>query len=207
MSEKSFEWIGIARRLQAIAQAGLEYSHTPYDRDRYLQIREISVEIMKNFTGYNKEDIIKFFTSADGYPTPKVDVRAAIFNNDKILLVKEKADGKWSLPGGWADEHLSLSENLVKESLEEAGVEVVPEKVIAILDRDKHNRPPIPHGCYKIFVECSLKGGQFSDNTETSEAGFFRRDNLPDLSLERNTPEQIEICFNSRKDGWKVLFE
>ncbi|MFW5644768.1 MAG: NUDIX hydrolase, partial [Bacteroidota bacterium] len=135
MPEKTFEWINIARRLQSIAQAGLEYCHSGYDRDRYHQIREISIEIMKNFTGHEKEEIIDFFTSADGYPTPKIDVRAAIFHEDEILLVKEKIDGKWSMPGGWADQHLSLSENLIKESLEEAGVDVAPGKIIAILDR------------------------------------------------------------------------
>lgn len=207
MPRKSFKWIEVARRLQAIAQAGLEYCHTDYDRDRYSQLREISVEIMDNYSEHEKEDIIDFFASADGYPTPKVDVRAAIFYKDKILLVKEKIDGKWSMPGGWADQHLSLSENLIKEAQEEAGVDVEPGKFIAVLDRNRHNNPPIPHGCYKIFVECKLKGGAFSENTETSDAGFFSLEELPDLSLQRNTKEQIDMCFEARKENWNVVYD
>jgi len=207
MPDNPFEWIEIARRLQAIAQAGLEFCHNDFDRDRYQQIRNISVEIIENFTGHGQEEIIQFFASSSGYPTPKVDVRAAIFKEDRILMVKEKQDGKWSLPGGWADQHLTLSENLVKESFEEAGVHVEPGKIISVLDRSKHNTPPIPYGCYKIFVECKLKSGEFSENTETSDSGFFSIEDLPELSIERNTHEQIKDCFKSRDNLWKVKFD
>lgn len=203
----NFKWIETAQRLQAIAQAGLEFCHTDFDRDRYKQIREISTEIIENYSSYEKQEVIDFFASATGYPTPKVDVRAVIFKDDEILMVKEKVDGKWSLPGGWADQHLSLSENLVKESFEEAGVDVIPGKLICILDRNKRNYPPIPHGCYKIFVECILQGGSFSKNTETSDAGYFTLDTLPPLSTERITREQLEMCYEARSDDWKVLFD
>jgi ADP-ribose pyrophosphatase YjhB (NUDIX family) len=207
MAQKEYHWLELARRLQSIAQAGLEYCHTDYDRDRYQQIREISTEIIEHYSDYSREDIIRFFASDDGYPTPKVDVRAAIFKDDKILMVREKSDGKWSLPGGWADQHLTLSENLIKESYEEAGVKVEPGKVIAILDRNKRNTPPIPHGCYKIFVHCDLKSGSFNENTETSDSAFYSLEELPELSTERNTSEQIEICFRSLKEKWKVLYD
>jgi ADP-ribose pyrophosphatase YjhB (NUDIX family) len=202
-----YKWIETAQRLQAIAQAGLEFCHTDYDRDRYEQIRQISVEIIENYSTYEKQEVVNLFASATGYPTPKVDVRAAIFKGDKILLVKEKIDGKWSLPGGWADQHLSLSENLVKESFEEAGVEVTPGKLISILDRNKRNSPPIPHGCYKIIVECTLLGGSFTKNTETSDAEFFSQDDLPPLSKERITEEQLEMCFEARSTDWQAIFD
>ena len=198
MSEDKFQWLDIAIRLQSIAQAGLEYGHNDFDRDRYEQIKMISAEIMGNYGNYSSKKINGLFTHQSGYPTPKVDVRAVIFNSDKILLVKEKMDGKWSMPGGWADQHLNISENLIKESKEEAGVDVRPEKVLALLDRKKHNYPPIPFGCYKIFVKCELLGGEFEGNTETSDSGFFSLDNLPPLSTERVTEEQIHLCFKNR---------
>ena len=203
----SYQWLEIAKKLQSIAQAGLEYSHSQFDRDRYDQIRKISIEILENYTHIEKEKITELFASDIGYPTPKVDVRAAVFHNDRILLVKEKLDGKWSLPGGWADQHLTLSKNLIKETKEEAGLDVKPKKVLAILDRRTFNYPPISHGCYKIFVECALKGGSFRENTETSDSGFFGLDELPPLSTPRNTKEQIEMCFNSRGNNNPVFFD
>ncbi|MBE0653652.1 MAG: NUDIX hydrolase [Bacteroidales bacterium] len=202
-----FQWITIAQRIQAIAQAGLEFCHNDFDRDRYKQLREISTEIIENHTKYSKQEIIELFATETGYPTPKVDVRAVIFRENKILMVREKLDGKWSLPGGWADQHLTLSGNLVKESFEEAGAVVEPGKVIAILDRNRGNYPPIPHGCYKIFVECKLKEVVFTDNTETSDAGFFSPDSLPELSTERITQEQIKMCFEARREDWKVVYD
>ena len=208
MSDTSpFQWITIAQRIQAIAQAGLEFCHNDFDRDRYRQLREISTEIIQNHTKYPRQEIVELFASETGYPTPKVDVRAIIFKDDKILMVREKLDGKWSLPGGWADQHHTLSENLVKESFEEAGAVVEPGKVIAILDRNRGNYPPIPHGCYKIFVECRLKEIVFSDNTETSDAEFFSLNELPELSTERITKKQLEMCFEARREDWEVVFD
>jgi ADP-ribose pyrophosphatase YjhB (NUDIX family) len=198
MAEDKFQWLDMAIRLQAIAQAGLEYCHNDFDRDRYEQIRMISAEILGNHTNFSTQKINGLFSTQTGYPTPKVDVRAVIFKEDNILLVKEKLDGKWSLPGGWADQHLNISENLIKESKEEAGVDVKPEKVLALLDRKKHNYPPIPFGCYKIFVKCDLIKGEFEENTETSDSGFFSLNNLPPLSTERVTEEQIRLCFKNR---------
>lgn len=202
-----FQWITIAQRIQAIAQAGLEFCHNDFDRDRYEQLREISTEIIETHTKYSRQEIVELFASETGYPTPKVDVRAVIFRENQILMVREKLDGKWSLPGGWADQHLTLSGNLVKESFEEAGAVVEPGKVIAIIDRNLGNYPPIPHGCYKIFVECKLKEVAFSDNTETSDAGFFSPDSLPELSTERITKEQIIMCFEARRENWEVVYD
>lgn len=193
------KWLEWAKKLQAIAQAGLTYSQDKYDLERFEQIRTLSIEILNNYTDIEHKKIYDLFANETGYPTPKIDVRAAIFHNEKILLVKEQIDGLWSMPGGWADNDISLRENLIKESQEEAGVNIDPKRIIAILDRKKNNRPPLPYGVYKIFVECDFIYGEFKENIETSEAGFFSIENLPPLSLGRNTKEQIEMCFKARE--------
>jgi ADP-ribose pyrophosphatase YjhB (NUDIX family) len=196
MKEKWLEW---ATRLQSIAQAGLTFGENQYDLDRYNQIRTLSVEIMHEYTGISHEKIRNLFASETGYQTPKVDVRASVFKDSKILMVREKIDGSWSLPGGWADVNTSVSESAVRECLEEAGARVKPKRVIIIHQADKHYKFPYPYTIYKIFVECELIETNFSDNTETLEAGFYTIDSLPPLSNERNTREQIEICFEAKK--------
>ncbi|MBS4535340.1 NUDIX hydrolase [Clostridium sp. D2Q-14] len=197
---KEPRWLNYAKKLQAIAQAGLAYSKDKYDIERFEQIREISVDIMNNYTNIEHKKIEELFVNEDGYPTPKVDVRAAIFKDEKILLVKEKIDGFWSLPGGWADVDLSLKENIIKEAREEAGVEIKPKRIIAILDRKKHNNPIMPYGIYKVFIECTFLNMKFEKNIETSNAEFFREDDLPPLSTGRNTIDQINMCFRAKEN-------
>lgn len=202
------KWLEYAKKLQAIAQAGLTYSKDKYDIERFEQIRDISIDIISNYTEMEHEKVRNLFANETGYQTPKVDVRGAIFKDGKILLVKEKIDGLWALPGGWADVDLSLKENVIKEAKEEAGVEIEPKRIIAVLDRKKHNSPPMPYGIYKIFVECDFLDGQFEENIETAESGFFALDNLPPLSIGRNTQEQIEMCFNIRKkEAHEAIFD
>jgi len=196
MKEKWLEW---AAKLQSIAQAGLTYSENQYDIDRYQQIRNISVEILHEYTGISHEKIKDLFASETGYQTPKVDIRASVFKDNKILLVREKIDGSWSLPGGWADVNSSVGESAVRECIEEAGAHVRPKRIIAIQQADKHYDFPYPYTIYKIFVECELVENNFTDNTETLEAGFFPIDSLPPLSTERNTPQQIQMCFKAKK--------
>ena len=149
MKEQWLEW---AIELQSLAQAGLTYGKDIFDRERYERIREISAEIMAYKTGYQ---------------TQKLDTRAAIFQNGKILLVKENS-GKWSLPGGWVDVNVSVKENTIKEVKEEAGLDVTADKVIAIQDRSKHNLPVYAYGVCKIFVLCTIIGGAFKENIETT---------------------------------------
>ncbi len=202
------KWLQYAKKLQALAQAGLEYSNDKYDIERFEEIRKISVEIMNDYTDLEKGKIENLFAGEKGYQTPKIDVRAVIFKNNKILLVKEKIDGLWTLPGGWADIDLSLSENLIKEAKEEAGAEIKPRRVIAILDRKRHNTPPNPYGIYKIFVECNLKSFNFKENIETSAADFFDQKNFPSLSKSRTTREQLKMCFESKnKKNHECIFD
>ena len=192
------KWLEVAKKLQSIAQAGLEYSKDKYDIERFQEIREISIDILENHTDMERERIKDLFACETGYQTPKIDIRAAIFREDEILLVKEKLDGKWSLPGGWADIDLSIRENLVKEAMEEAGAKIIPLRILAIYDRNRNVNIPFPHSVYKIFVQCEYIESHFVENTETEEMGFFKIDVLPELSKTRNTENQIKMCFKYR---------
>ena len=193
------KWLKWASEIQSIAQAGLAFSESRYDIDRYRKLRNLSVEIMNEYTEAGKEKILDLFASETGYQTPKVDIRASVFKDDKILMVREKIDGAWSLPGGWADINTSPGESAIRECLEEAGAKVKPERLIAIHLADRHCDTPYFYSIYKIFIECGLIENQFKENTETLDAAFFSLDSLPPLSVERNTRSQIEMCFEARK--------
>lgn len=192
-----FEWLEVARRLQSIAQAGLTFSEGRYDRDRYEQLRDISVNIMKNFTGADESIIRNIFASEVGYQTPKVDVRGVVFRKNKILMVREYTDKRWSLPGGWCDVGLTAKENVEKEVFEEAGLKVDAIKALAIFDKKCHPHPPDVHYTYKIFFLCreKEKEGKLKTGMETIDVSFFSRDALPELSTDRNTESQILAMF------------
>jgi ADP-ribose pyrophosphatase YjhB (NUDIX family) len=193
------KWLKWASELQSIAQAGLTYGTDRYDLDRYEQIRSIAVDILHEYTDIDHKKIRELFASETGYQTPKIDIRASVFKDDKILMVKEKTDGSWSLPGGWADVNTSVGESVIRECIEEAGAIVKPKRIIAIHLGNKHNNPLFPYTIYKIFVECELHENNFKENTETLEAGFFEFDKLPELSFTRNNHDQIKMCFEARK--------
>jgi ADP-ribose pyrophosphatase YjhB (NUDIX family) len=189
--------------MQALAQSGLEYSENKYDRDRYQQMRELSLEIMQDFTGLRMEKLVNVFASENGYQTPKVDIRGVVFRDDRILMVRETIDGNWSLPGGWADVGLTPSEVAAKEVYEESGLVVVPEKLLAVLDKKRHNHPPDMFHIYKIFILCRETGGELKGGMETSETGFFGPDKFPPLSAPRTTIEQIRLMYEYRNDPLK----
>ncbi len=202
------KWLEWAATIQSIAQAGLTFSKNQYDLDRYEQLRALSLEIMHEYTGIPEKKLKDLFANETGYPTPKVDVRAAVFRNNQILMIKEKIDGRWSLPGGWADVNTTVSESAVRESFEEAGAVVVPERIIAIHTADRQHEFVYPYTIYKIFVQCKLVEWNFKDNTETYESGFFSLDNLPELSAERNTLKQIRMCFDAKNNKlFETLFD
>lgn len=202
------KWLKWATELQSIAQAGLTFGADKYDLDRYEQIRSIAVDILHEYTDIDHNKIRELFASETGYQTPKVDIRASVFKDDRILMVREKIDGAWSLPGGWADVNTSVSESAVRECLEEAGALVKPKRIIAIHLGNKHNNPLFPFTIYKIFVECELVENNFKENTETLDAGFFEPDKLPELSFTRNTPDQIRMCFEAKKcEVFETIFD
>lgn len=204
MKEQWLEW---AIELQSLAQAGLTYGKDIFDRERYERIREISAEIMAYKTDIPVQKVKDLFCNETGYQTPKLDTRAAIFQNGKILLVKENS-GKWSLPGGWVDVNVSVKENTIKEVEEEAGLDVTADKVIAIQDRSKHNLPVYAYGVCKIFVLCTIIGGAFKENIETTGFAYFSENELPELATEKNNEEQVKMCFEAyRTKNWSTLFD
>ncbi|RJE88435.1 NUDIX domain-containing protein [Paenibacillus sp. 1011MAR3C5] len=189
------KWLEWAKHIQGIAQTGLTYSKDIYDIERYEQLRQLSIDILSSYTEAGTDKIKLTFASDTGYATPKVDVRAVVFQDERILLVREKIDGAWALPGGWADIGLSASEVAVKEVEEESGYHVKPIRLLAVLDKKFHNHPPEPYHVYKLFIRCEIIGGEALSGIETSEVAFFGIDELPELSQERNTEAQVKTMF------------
>lgn len=206
--QKEEKWLTWAKQLQAIAQAGLEFSKDKYDLERFQTIRELSVEIMESYTDISKEKLTDLFCGEKGYQTPKIDVRAAVIQDNRILMVKESLDGCWSLPGGWADIGLSVKENIIKECMEEAGVRVKPIRIIGVLDRNRHNKPRHAYEIYKIFVLCEPIEGSFTKNIETEASGYYSLEELPELSEDRINKAQIRMCFEAAKNkAYEVVFD
>ncbi|MDR1720557.1 MAG: NUDIX hydrolase [Dysgonamonadaceae bacterium] len=200
-------WLDWAKELQFIAQAGLTYSKDDFDRERFTRIREIAAEIISHKSGLSMERVKNLFCNEEGFQTPKLDTRAAIFKEDKILLVKEK-NGFWSLPGGWVDINQTIKTNTEKEVKEEAGLEVEADRIIALQDRNLHNSPPYAYNVCKVFVLCRIKGGRFQPNIETIDSKYFALSELPLLAEEKNTAEQVAMCFSAyQNEDWKILFD
>ena len=207
MTEKFDTLIAYIAELQSIAQAGLWYGKDKFDRERYTRLREIAAEMMAMKTELPLGKVNGLFCGDVGYQTPKIDTRAAIFKEGKVLLVRE-SNGLWSLPGGWCEYDLSPAENTVKEAKEEAGRDVRIRSLIAVQDRDKHNKPPYIYGIARIFYLCEETGGAFETNIETTAAEYFAEDALPPLDEEKLTPEQLQMCFEaSRAEHWEARFD
>src|SRR6266542_3409168 len=200
-------WLEWARRLQAIAQSGLTFSRDHFDIERYEQLREIAAEIMSAHSEADVTIIRNLFAGQIGYATPKVDVRGAVFRDGAILLVKERSDGCWTLPGGWADVGDSPGDAVVREIAEESGYLTHAVKLLALYDRNKHGHPPYPFHAYKLFFLCELIGGAAATSGETEAIEFFREDSLPDLSLTRVMPAQVSRLFaHYRHPEWPTDF-
>ena len=206
---KNDVWKKWAQELQFLAQCSLAYSKDKFDRERSERIREIACEMLSYKYDLPIEKIKMDFASEIGYQTPKVETRAAIIKDNKILLVKEQLDGKWALPGGYQDVNVSVRENIIKEASEEAGAVVQPLKVVAVLDYNRHHHVNFPLGMVKIFVLCEYINHSFNENTETLGAEFYSLDDLPELSLTRTTKKQLEMCFECYKDpeNWDTIFD
>lgn len=208
LCDEKNKWLDWAVEIQSLAQAGLAYTNNVYDIERYERLREISAEMLSYKTDIPVEKVKDLFCNETGYQTPKVDTRAAIFEDGKILLVHEK-NGTWSLPGGWCDVNQSVAENTIKETWEEAGLHVKADRMIAVQDRNKHNLPIYAYGVVKIFIQCSVINGAFMENIETTETKYFGREELPEpLAEEKTSKEQILMCFDAyNAEHWQVLFD
>ncbi len=204
---EEMRWLDWAVELQSLAQVGLTYSKDAYDIERFERIREISAEMVAHKSEIPIDKVKNLFCNEAGYQTPKLDTRAAVFKDGKILLVREN-NGKWSLPGGWVDVNVSVGENAVKEVKEESGLDVRAERIIAVQDRNKHNLPVYAYGICKIFVLCSLIGGHFESNIETTGFDYFTLDDLPPLAEEKNNAKQVKMCFEAHEnDNWQIKFD
>jgi ADP-ribose pyrophosphatase YjhB (NUDIX family) len=193
-------WLEWSKRLQAIAQNGLTFACDSYDIERYRAIREIAAEMLAQGSDLEPTVILGLLEKETGYATPKVDVRGVVFRESKLLLVREKSDGRWTLPGGWADVCESPAENVVREIHEESGFVTRASKILAVFDRSKHpHEPPFAFHVYKIFVLCSIIGGKETPSSETDSVGFFGQTEIPELSITRVTPAQIRRMFEHHR--------
>ena len=187
--------------MQAIAQNGLTFSQDRYDIGRYQAIREIAAEMLAAGAGEDISAIRQFVSGDTGYATPKVDVRGVVFRKGRLLLVQEKTDGGWALPGGWADVGESPAENVVREIREESGFETRAVKILAVFDRAKHpHEPQFPFHVYKLFILCELVGGDATPSVETDAVNFFGEAELPVLSETRVTPWQLHRLFELHRN-------
>ncbi|MFC1525584.1 NUDIX hydrolase [Candidatus Latescibacterota bacterium] len=189
------QWLVWTRRLQALAQNGLAFTDDPFDRERYEELRQIAAEMAASGTADQVPTLVDLFSRDSWYATPKIDMRGAVFNGDRLLFVKEKSDGRWTLPGGFADVGSSPAENVAREVREESGFSVRPIKILAVYDRSRHPHPPHGYHVYKIFVLCDLEGGRAQSSIETTEVDFFPEDEIPPLSVARVTAPQIDRVF------------
>lgn len=202
----------LIEQLQAIAQTGKHYSKDVFDRERYDQLENVAKQLTnKLVSNATKEQLDIFFDADTGYVTPKVDVRAATFKSDKILLVREKSSGQWSIPGGWSDIGYSAGEIATKETFEEAGIKVVPHRLISIKDMQKNHYPKknLNH-IYKIFFECQPTEDDLHSGVETSDVKYFTLEEALqlDLSLERNLPEDFKMAFECHQTKhWTTYFD
>lgn len=193
-------WLEWIKKVHAVAHWGLTYSKDEFDLERYEVLRQLSLDMLSDFSTIDKTRLSNLFDNDQGYITPKVDVRGVVFQEGKILMVQEKSDGLWSIPGGWADIGLSPSQVAVKEIAEEAGYQVKPQRLLAILDKQFYKHPVSAFHIYKVFIECAIVEGQASAGLEALSVGFFGEDMLPPLSTNRITQEQIALLFKHYRD-------
>jgi ADP-ribose pyrophosphatase YjhB (NUDIX family) len=190
-----------ALRLAALSQNGLTFMEDPFDRQRWEEVRSIAAEMLAAGAATSTGQMLGQLSAEHGYATPKVDVRAAVFRGDQVLLVQERSDGHWTLPGGWCDVGEAPGVAAAREVEEESGYRVRTTKLLAVYDKLRHGHPPATWHAYKLFFRCELVGGAPAASVETSAVGFFGEDDLPPLSLGRVTEAQIRRMFVHARDG------
>jgi ADP-ribose pyrophosphatase YjhB (NUDIX family) len=195
-----YRWLHWAQQLQAVAQTGDAYANNEFDRQRYDLVRNIAAAMMAAGSAAEPQDLVELFQRERGYATPRMDVRAAVFRDERILMVQERSDGLWTLPGGFADVGDSPSSAVEREVQEESGFTVKATKLVALLDRNRHPHPPFGYHLWKVFFLCELQGGAARSSIETSAANFFAADDLPPLSLGRISVGQLQLMFEHRRN-------
>jgi ADP-ribose pyrophosphatase YjhB (NUDIX family) len=192
--------LDLARRLLALSQSGLHFCQEEYERERYREVAEIGAQLAALSSDVDASLVQQMWAAEEGYATPKVDVRGAIFRDDKVLLVRERIDGKWTLPGGWADVNDSPAQAIEKEIEQESGFTARAVKLAALYDRNKHNHPAYLFHVWKAFFICEITGGSARESYETTGVEFFALDALPELSTGRSTAAQIKRMFDHHRD-------
>lgn len=206
-SKNNTQLLKLISEIQALSQNGLTFSTNEFDIERYRRLTEISAEIASYFSDNSAENIKKIFSVEQGYATPKVDVRAFILQDDKVLLVKERADGLWTLPGGFADVSETPSQAVIRETKEESGYNVKIIRLLALWDKFKHNHPlNWPH-IYKCFFHCEYLSGEAKENIEISDIAFFKIDNIPSLSTPRVTEQQLINLYTLVKNNAPTAYD
>lgn len=194
MTTKSPKWLKWAREIFSLSQSGITYSGNQYDIERYKRLQEITAEMIASQSGIEKETVLESFSMQAGYITPKIDVRGAVIRDDTILLIQERADGKWALPGGWADLGNAPASVAEREVWEESGFRVRAEKVVAVIDANRIQPMEFYHA-YKIIFLCTLLDGEPRLSHETLAVDFFGLNNLPPLSLYRTDENMLREVF------------
>ena len=195
----------IADGVRALAGTGLHYAENDFDRERYDQLMRLAAEAAALADGEPDAGAVeRAFRAADrGYVTPKIDVRMAVFRGDRVLLVHERADGRWALPGGWADVGDAPSEAAARETREEAGLEVRPLALAGVFDyRLQPLAPPAPYHIYKLVFLGELLDADAVPRagSEALDAAFHALDALPELTAGRTLPVHIEAARKIRQD-------
>jgi ADP-ribose pyrophosphatase YjhB (NUDIX family) len=190
----------LTRRLHALARTGLHFCANEYDRERYGEIERIAVELIAGPRPADQAALADLWRGEQGYVTPKVEVRGAVFRDGQVLLVREAVDGRWTLPGGWADVGDTPSTAAVRETLEESGYRVHATKLLALLDKTRHEHPQSVDYTYKVLVGCRFEGGDPVTSHEVDAVGFFARTATPELDLDRTTPGQIAMAWAHHDD-------
>jgi len=198
---QSPRWLLRAQRLAALSQNGLTFTKDPFERSRWEEVRRLAAEILADGAGAPPEQVLASLEVDTGYATPKVDVRAAVFQGNRILLVQERSDGRWTLPGGWCDVGEAPGVAAAREVEEESGYRVRTVKLLAVYDKLLHGHPPASIHAYKLFFRCDLVGGAEATSDETSAVGFFAEDALPPLSLGRVTEAQVHRMFEHARNA------
>ncbi len=189
------QWLAWARKIDALAQAGLHYSQSEYDLDRYRQLKSLAAEIVSTYTQYEHEDVLGHFELEEGYSTPKVDVRAAVVDNGRLLMVREQVDGGWTLPGGWVDVGDRPANAAEREAQEESGYQVRATRLVGVYDANRIGELRYHHA-FKLVFLCEKVGGEAATSYETTEVGWFERDSIPQpFSGERTKARHIADIF------------
>lgn len=204
----NIELLRLTKQIKSLVDAGLVYQQNGYDAERYDQLKDIALQMQSILSDVDVQKLKDFYLPEKDYPTPKVDVRAVVLNaQNEILMVKESVDGKWTLPGGWADIGLTPAESIVKEVEEETGYKVKPIKLLAVYDKKCYPHPPQSHYVYKFNFLCQMLSGKIDPNFDIQGVKWFSINNLPELSSDRILKTQIEHLYNLAQKDQPTFFD